>query len=40
MRKVAAEIADKQRRGLPLVSELKSTETDAEPGAITPESVH
>jgi Zn-dependent protease with chaperone function len=40
MRKVAAEIADKQRRGLPLVPELKSTETDAEPGAIRPESVH
>jgi Zn-dependent protease with chaperone function len=31
MRKVAAEIADKQRRGLPLVPEMKSAETGVEP---------
>ena len=31
MQKAAAEIADKQRRGLPLNPELKSLETGAEP---------
>ena len=33
MRKVAEEIADKQRRNLPLVPELKVVEVDATPGA-------
>src|SRR3989304_2968746 len=33
MRKVAEEIADKQRRNLPLVPEMKSIEVDAAPAA-------
>jgi Zn-dependent protease with chaperone function len=40
MQKVAAEIADKKRRGLPLVPELKSTETDAGPEAIPAQQIH
>jgi Zn-dependent protease with chaperone function len=40
MQKAAAEIADKQRRGLPLHPELKSTETDTRPDTIPRESVH
>ncbi len=40
MQKVAAEIADKQRRGLPLVPELKSGDTDAERETIPRESIH
>jgi Zn-dependent protease with chaperone function len=40
MQKVAAEIADKQRRGLPLVPELKSMGAGAEPETIPRESIH
>jgi len=40
MQKAAAEIADKQRRGLPLVPELKSAETGVEPETITRENNH
>lgn len=31
MQKVAAEIADKQRRNVPLIAELKATQADPEP---------
>lgn len=40
MQKVAAEIADKQRRGLPLNPELKSAEMEAKPETVPRESVH
>ena len=40
MQKVAAEIADKRRRELPLISELKSVDTDAAPEIISRENVH
>lgn len=40
MQKVAAEIADKQRRGLPLVPELKSMDTDPERETIRREFIH
>jgi Zn-dependent protease with chaperone function len=40
MQKVAAEIADKQRRGLPLNPELKSMERGAEPASAPPDNVH
>ncbi|HEY6024441.1 MAG TPA: M48 family metalloprotease [Pseudolabrys sp.] len=40
MQKVAAEITDKQRRGLPLIPELKSVEADAEPEATPRETIH
>jgi predicted Zn-dependent protease len=38
MRKVAEEIADKKRRNLPLVPEMKLTEVDA--GPVTPADIH
>jgi hypothetical protein len=40
MQKVAAEIADKQRRGLPLNPELKSIEMGGEPDIFQRESIH
>lgn len=40
MQKVAAEIAAKQRRGLPLIPELKSTETGIEPETTSREDSH
>lgn len=40
MQKVAAEIAEKQRRGLPLTPELKSLQTGAKPESNPPENTH
>jgi predicted Zn-dependent protease len=40
MQKVAAEIADKQRRNAPLIPELKVIQADAEPQAIQGENSH
>jgi predicted Zn-dependent protease len=40
MQKAAAEIADKQRRGLPLNPELNTMETRTEPGSIARENIH
>jgi beta-barrel assembly-enhancing protease len=40
MQKVAAEIADKQRRNLPLIPELKFIQADAEPAMAPGESIH
>jgi Zn-dependent protease with chaperone function len=40
MQKVAAEIADKQRRGLPLIPELKSAETGIEPETTSRDDSH
>lgn len=40
MQKVAAEIADKRRRELPLIPELKSVDADAAPEIISRENVH
>lgn len=40
MQKVAAEIADKRRRGLPLTPELKSAETEFEPASSPPDIIH
>ena len=40
MQKVAAEIADKQRRNVPLIPELKATQADPEPGTIQDDNGH
>jgi Zn-dependent protease with chaperone function len=40
MQKVAAEIADKQRRNVPLMPELKVIQADAEPETIQSENIH
>jgi hypothetical protein len=40
MQKVAAEIADKQRRNEPLIPELKAIQVDSEPATIQNDNVH
>ena len=40
MQKVAAEIADKHRRNVPLMPELKVIQADAEPETIPGENIH
>lgn len=40
MQKVAAEIADKQRRNVPLIAELKATQADPEPVTIQDDNGH